>query len=360
MQVASRGTEECRLVAVWSFGPRAYGILAISSILAGCGGATAGSAQSPGVLPLNGADARSVSSVSVTRNGEMARSSTVRGARSWMAPGAAGERLIYAGGDEVSYVFNPSGKVVGQIAETSNGTCSDQGGNVFFTQVQNIVEYAHGGTTPIGNYGAPGTAYSCSIDPTTGDLASVVFRLSGGDEIVVWRTPGSPLEIYRDKNLSSMLYCAYDSSGNLYVDGYNGSTFALAELPAGGTSLQDISVNINIPAADQVQWDGQYLAIETKDNTALYQLQVSGSAATLVNTVTFTGVGHRATQSWIQNGTIAIPTGPVNVRAIEIIFWRYPAGGYPIKTFKGFDESHHAMVDGVTFSNPPSQSKHSL
>ena len=98
---------------------------------------------------------------------------------SWMASDAGRQPLVYAGGDVASYVFSlRSGKVVGSIAETSFGTCSDSNGDVFFTQVKRIVEYAHGGLTPIASFAVPGTAFSCSVDATRGDLAAVVFCLS--------------------------------------------------------------------------------------------------------------------------------------------------------------------------------------
>jgi hypothetical protein len=93
-------------------------------------------------------------------------------ARSWMDPDAYKHTLIYAGGDEASYVLRfPDGKL-GTIAQTSFGLCSDNGGDVFFTQVKRILEYAHGGKAPVATFAVDGSAYSCSVDPTTGDLAA--------------------------------------------------------------------------------------------------------------------------------------------------------------------------------------------
>ena len=45
-------------------------------------------------------------------------------------------------------------------------------------------------------------------------------------------------------------------SGCLFVDGSGKYQLALAELPAGGTSLIDISVSQSIGNPGQVQWDG--------------------------------------------------------------------------------------------------------
>jgi hypothetical protein len=276
--------------------------------------------------------------------------------RSWMAPGASKGTLVYAGGDAQSYVFSfPAGKLVGNIAGTSSGTCSDSQGDVFFTRVRSVVEFAHGGTTPIAIYNVPGNAYSCSVDPTTGNLAVVVFCLTGcGDDVDVFKGGATePPKVYGDPALSSMLFCAYDSQGNLYVDGYSGSRFALAELPAGSSSYTSITLSQSIQYGGQLQWDGQYVTVETTINPAIYQIAVAGSAGTVVGTVRLKGVGLRATQSWIGNGRVAVPTGPFTKRAIEIIFWKYPQGGEPTNSFEHFIGKGHQQVVGVTFSVSP-------
>src|SRR5579863_4497346 len=62
------------------------------------------------------------------------------------------------------------------------GLCSDASGNVWITdgKNQNIVEYAHGGTSAIGTVSDSGYApYACSVDPTTGNLAVSNHGASG-------------------------------------------------------------------------------------------------------------------------------------------------------------------------------------
>jgi hypothetical protein len=84
--------------------------------------------------------------------------------------------------DEVD-IYNANGKsnkLMGQITGFNEpyGMCADKSGNVYVTnmQAQNILEYAHGGTTAINTitdtYGDPG---GCSINPKTGDLAVTNF-----------------------------------------------------------------------------------------------------------------------------------------------------------------------------------------
>jgi hypothetical protein len=275
--------------------------------------------------------------------------------RSWMAPDAVHHTLIYVGGDEASYVFTTFGKLVGSIAQSSFGTCSDRNGDVFLTKVNGIVEYAHGGMTPIATFTVPGTAYSCSVDPTTGRLAAVVFCLSScsGDEVVILRAPGEPAIVHRDRKLHSLLFCAYDAAGNLFVDGYNGSQFGLSELPKGKASFANIALQSAIRFGAQVQWDGQNLTIETNVKPAIYRIQVSGTTGKVIGKTKLRGVGTRAAQSWIENGFVAVPTGPRTKRAIEVIFWNYPGGGKPAKRFRDFIGGGHQQIDGVTFSNLP-------
>ena len=271
-----------------------------------------------------------------------------------MDPAVAGRTLLYGAGDVSSYVFTTGGQVVGNIAEIALSTCSDRNGDVFFNKVNSIVEYAHGGTTPIASYPVPGTANSCSVDPITGDLAAVVFCISGcGDSLVVLTTPGKKPQSYTDSALPSLLYCAYDSSGNLYVDGNSGSQFGLAELPAGSTALRTISVNQNIQFAGQRQWDGQYLAVTTAIHPAVYQIQPTGSTASVVGMTSLDGVGPRSTQSWIYRNKIAVPNGVVRARSTDILFWKYPQGGKPIRKFEHFIGKGHAEITGVTVSYPP-------
>jgi hypothetical protein len=333
----------------WSISFRTIAASLAVTFLAACA-----SAQTQPAVPSGGSGMTGVRIPNSTPAEQRALLRGHAGRHSWMEPGVTGRTLFYAGGDESSYVFASSGKVVGQIAETSFGTCSDRNGDVFFTQVQQIVEYAHGATTPKAIFTAPGTVYACSVDPTTGNLAAVVFCLSGcGTEVSVWSTPGDPVANYSDANLSSLLYCAYDKSGNLYVDGYNGSIFGLAELPAAQTAFVNYTVSQNISFAAQIQWDGTYVAVETKDSPTIYQLQLYGSTATVVGQTTLSGIGTRATQSWIFGGKVAVPTAPGTRRAIEVLFWKYPGGGYPVRSFSGFIGKGHAMLDGVTLSKPP-------
>jgi len=269
------------------------------------------------------------------------------------APAAFNGTLIYAVGDESSFIFTfPHGKLVHRIPATGLSACSDHQGNVFVTQVESVAKYQHGAAKPVESYKFAGSVYSCSVNPKTHELAVVLFCIRGcSQEILIVRDHGRHKSRYHVSPLSSLLYCTYDDKGNLFVDGYNGMTFGLAELPRGAHRFIGISLDQQIKYPAQIQWDGQNLAIERRVYPLIYRVSVSGSQARVVGRTRFKGIGYRATQSWIENGTIAIPSAPYNKRPMEVFLYNYPAGGEPIKIIKGFIRGgNHAMVDGVTFS----------
>ncbi len=131
--------------------------------------------------------------------------------RSWMAPDVnlKNKDLLYFtnfyGSDILVFTY-PGGKPVGALmgvgALTGVGggecTSSTSNGNWWVTGADEILEFAHGGMTPI--YTLSGGAGSCAIDPTTGNLAAVA---SNG--IVIYKHARgrgkihtSPIEAYFD------------------------------------------------------------------------------------------------------------------------------------------------------------------
>ena len=113
-------------------------------------------------------------------------------------------------------------------------------------QKAGIVEYAHGGSSPVGylhdNELEDFHPSDCSIDPTTGDLAAT--NLDGIDVAVYRNARGKP------KNYSYVrltgFWCGYDGNGNLFVDFVrkrpgDKRTSYIAELPRGSSTFQKIS-----------------------------------------------------------------------------------------------------------------------
>jgi hypothetical protein len=315
-------------VSTSRFGRYALTSCAAAALLAGCGGSS-----SPPAVATLGAQARS-----------------------WMKPGTSSGDLIYAlGGCGGTCVLSyPARKLVGTLdvpASSITGDCSDSSGDVFISNGTSIVEYAHGGTTPIATLSLPGDeAIGCSVDPTTGNLA-VVFRGSGANIAVFPGARGTPT-VYYSKITS--FYCGYDNAGDLFVNGYSGEYFGFAELAKGSTGFLQLSISQSVGNPGQVQWDGKYITWETafESRTTVSRLAISGSSATIVGTSHF-DVLKNATQSWIDGKHIFIPY--VNHGHVlypdRIGVWKYPLGGKPAKNIENFGNYGKTVsFQGVTLS----------
>lgn len=221
-------TNEARKIS--KFGHYAFGAWVAIAILAGCGGsqtqfnpsgATRSVAQ-PGVNP------QSLLSPMLQRDGAMAAHPDH--SRSWMAPEAKRDNLLYisdVGTDDVDVYAYPKGVFLGTLTGFSGpeGECVDKTGDVFIANyaASSILEYAHGGTSPIATLNDPGyLPGGCSIDPTTGNLAVTNYLTTGagqGNVAIYKDAKGTPKAYHADPLILEMFFCGYDKAGNLFVDG---------------------------------------------------------------------------------------------------------------------------------------------
>jgi hypothetical protein len=258
--------------------------------------------------------------------------------RSWIAPNAKAQDLLYIsdlGANAVDVYSYPDLKLVGSLHGFGSvaGLCSDTAGTVFVVDEAGPVEvYAHGGSTPIRSLATSGAPYGCAVDPTTGNLA--LTQLSSYLYSAVWIYPkakGAPAK-YNDEQIDSTYFCGYDPNGNLIVDGWNRSAqIILVELPKHGKSLRIVNFGDGKSGTTPggVQWDGTYVAVADKGSGAIYRTSEGGKVA---QTVKLTD-GANVLQFWIAGSTLI---GPNAQSPGTVGFWRYPAGGAPTKTLKGF------------------------
>lgn len=156
---------------------------------------------------------------------------------SWMAKVDKSSPLFYvsdggASGTNDVYVYTmPRGVEVGKRVGTLTGftdpfgLCTDAAGDVWVTDygASDLVEYAHGGTTPIKTLltGSGQSVFGCAVNPKNGDLA-VATRASshrGGTGILIYKGASGQPTLHRDNNFQGMWYDGYDSSGHLFVIG---------------------------------------------------------------------------------------------------------------------------------------------
>jgi hypothetical protein len=331
------------------FAHYAVGVCAAIATLSGCGGSqispsgpTQGAAQS--VMT-----AQSLVSPFAQANGAMAVHPDP--SHSWMAPDAKRQNLLYISdiGTYDVYVYSyPKGALEGTLTGLSGpeGECVDKRGDIFIANfsTSSILEYAHGGTSPIANLSDPGYyPAGCSIDPTTGNLAvtNYVSTSNGQGNVVIYQgAKGNPKEAYADSVISEMGFCGYDDAGNLFVDGStSGNAFAFAELPSGGTSLKNISLNRSIGLPGGVQWDGAHVAVGDRKTNVIHQFTISGTKGQEAGTTPLTGASD-VDQFWIE-GPNVVGSDP---GAANAMFWNYPAGGSATKTVAGLHEPIGATV----------------
>lgn len=322
------------------FSRNVLGVGVAAVMLAGCGGQTA---------------------TSVVPSATTAQGSTRETSHSWMKRGSTSGNLLYAtdGKDNVLVFSYPQGHLVGALKDVAKpwGACSDSQGNVFITNRKpyQIVEYAHGGTTPINVLSVGEFPQTCAVDPTTDNLA--VPQIDSVD--VFANEQGSP-QMYTETG-GNFWSCTYDDDGNLFLDGeYYGSGRHLFELPSGSNSFTLLTLNGPVDWLYGLQWDGKYLALDDFYDTSnlVYQVQVSGSNANIVGSTTLEQAVMYPGPAWIEGKSIVAPiwvTTKDGQTPADIDVWRYPAGGKPTSTLPRKDFHSVAKVLGVTVSVAPSK-----
>jgi hypothetical protein len=301
-----------------------------AAVLTGCGGV-----QAPGALPGGVTAPSRVHGASGPSGGDLLYALSYKGGR-----GSTLHAFTYPGGQQVGIQhINASGKL-----------CSNTNGNIFLLRYEAIDEYAHGGKHPIATFAdSYYDPVDCSVDPNTGNLAvaNESHEAAPGNVAVYQNATTSPTS-YTDPQLYYYLSCGYDDNGNLFVVGTTHSnTEVLAELPKGSNTFTNITVNKDFYISSFVQWDGQYLALESWDHRHIYRVSISGSTGTVVHEVPLRNTFGGISGAWIQGNVVALTGRHVGL-------WHYPKGGKPFQTFTPNSRALH--YDGVTVSVAPSHS----
>ena len=307
----------------------AFGFCVAAALLAGCGGSQP-SIRAPSTLAQN---------ASVVTHG---------------AHGQAAKRdLIYAAtGNNVYILTYPAGKFVGALNVNGYTLCSDRDGDVFVPEpaTDQILEYAHGVTTPFKVLSDEAQPLDCAVDKKTGDRA-VTNEASGQGTIAVFPKAEEPAQYFGDPAMDIFGQCGYDSHGNLFADGIgNGNIFA--ELPEGSGTFRNFTMPDGLDAFGSVQWDGTYITLANPTTRKVYRLQVSGSRFKIAGIVRASGWQNAYEahwpyiQTWLRNGAFVAQS---KGETAEIGIWPYPVGGRAKRVIGNF-ESSSADLYGVTIS----------
>ena len=243
--------------------------------------------------------------------------------------------VIYPVGGDVA-IYTMSGKLytpefIGPLNQPQ-AACADKVGHVFITVAgsSQIIEYNHGGTTPVATLNDPGEyPASCSADPKSGRLAVTNYLAAGGGRgsvSVYENARGSP-KIYADDRILQYGFCAYDSNSDLFIDGFKTlkKGFEFAELPYGSKVFKSINLGLHMKGwAGPLRWDGQDIAFADPRAHAIDRLD-NGRIVGSVPLKDYTG-----SDFFIEKGQIGtvlpVTRGPVS-------FWKYPEGGSRTRSF---------------------------
>jgi hypothetical protein len=273
------------------------------------------------------------------------------GQTSRIAPAAHSSDLLYVsdeGTNDVYVLSYPRERLRRTLTGFTDvaGECVDGAGDVFIVDsgASDIVEYAHGGSTPKATLLDPGyEPIDCAVDPTNGDLA--VTNISAGSSkpgnVVLYKSAkGKPKAYYVDPELAYPEFCAYDDSGDLYLDG--GRTlkkFQFAEMPSGHTTFINIKLNQRITAGAGVAWDGKHVEIEDMTTSTIFHFAIKGKRGMQVGVTPLVGA-KEVDLFWIQKSLVL----GADFGSSDVGVWSYPSGGPAKKVVTGFDMPVDAVI----------------
>jgi hypothetical protein len=267
-----------------------------------------------------------------------------------------------SGGGEVYMLSYPQGQLLGTLTGVSRpplDLCADKAGNVWVTTIRlgryaPLYEFAHGATTPTKMLNDPGDPGSCSVDPTTGDVAVAnydnPYSGRGAGNVAIFHKGRPPAKIYTDKDIQSFGSCSYDDRGGLLVAAEdNLDQNVLAALAPGGKSFSELTLDKTLSTLGPVQWDGRYFAVGYRSPRTVFQVAVSGSAAKVVKVIRLIYQHNKIDgQFWIQRKTIVAIVGPLERGNSAIGFWQYPTGGKATQLVRRL--SANMYLTGLTVS----------
>lgn len=276
---------------------------------------------------------------------------------SWMNRGVKDRDLLYvtnAGGATVSVFRYWQRTLVGKLTgfDKPMGDCADAAGHVYITDAKGkIVEYAHGGTSPIKTlHDAPYAPWACSVSPTNGDLAvanSSDERNKGGSIAIYPGGDGAPVILRGTRKGDLFTGCAYDDRGDL---------LAMAQYLSGGLSYYDFYYlprkaeqleRIRLPELGQgnsqsgtigaIVWDGKYWVVGAVANHLyLYSIAVKARLVQQLSLIAGNVGAIAVYRRSFPDGRATQFVGGVNSTQgrSAVYYWRYPGGGEAIHAIR--------------------------
>lgn len=269
--------------------------------------------------------------------------------------GSTGPQIYVAENNQTVQIYSYLGGThVGKLNGFGwvSGDCADTKGDIFALDYgkSRILEYAPGNSAPIDVLSDAGYApQGCSVDPTTGNLAVTNMYAtnytSGTIAIYALANHGNVPKLLTDPAIFTPRYCGYDSSGNLYINGYTtSSNIRYDVLAAGSAKFANLTIDREIYEPGGIQWDGRYLAIGDQYTKLIYQFNIVGDVGTEVGSTSLGGLKYELNQFWIEGSNIVA----VSSEDGKVGIWKYPKGGRALKIIH---QRHYGPL-GVAVSSP--------
>jgi hypothetical protein len=261
---------------------------------------------------------------------------------SWTLPEAPSENLLYVANFSNVVIFSyPSGKVVGQLKgfDANASECVDVQGDVYVTNFDPpaLYEYAHGGSKRIATYklkqhGAVG----CSYDVTTGNLAVIGV----GSTVDIFAPGATKPSMVLDSGLFFDGGCAYDSSGDLFVDGAQtpSGPAAVVVLPNGSSTFSAVTLNDSFDGESDMHWDGTYLDLVAFNEKTVLRFSISGDSGVVAGKVNLKRA-YSVNHFFIDDSTLIMSNWGYHrgLQTKAVLFYNYPGGGAPTFKLSGDD-----------------------
>ncbi len=269
--------------------------------------------------------------------------------RSWMNRDAASSALLYLSDDSTYdvYVYSwPQLSLVGTLTgfDGPSGECLGSGGNVWIvnTYASQLIEYAHGGTTPIATLNDAGEyPLSCAVDKKNGQLAAGNIESTSGGAGSVTLYPGASGDGTNYPDANVYIHAVGYDHGTLFVDGGSGSGYFSLQSFKKGTFAPITIIGGTIGIAGGLQDADGSLTIgdqlATSGSPVIYQMSKSGA----IHGSTPLASGGGCVQYFIKGNKVICP----NPNERNLLVYPYPAGGTAVKTITGsFSDPYAAVI----------------
>ncbi|HET6275332.1 MAG TPA: hypothetical protein VFE16_05255, partial [Candidatus Cybelea sp.] len=273
--------------------------------------------------------------------------------KSWVSPDVKkAPRLLFVsddGTDDV-YIFTmPAMTLKGTLTGFAEpqGMCTDKSGNVWIvnTETSQVFQYSRAGTFLRSVSVGPYLPAGCAVNKANGDLAvtNLIGTIGGSGNVEIFADGSSSGTEIVNPNQSYYYFPAYDTVGNLYVDGFTSDESSiLSKCAPGSGTCSTLSVSggsIFLPGG--LNWDQVHNQLVVGDQSCndeeascLYAMTISGSTATIAGSNPLNDYDGGGCD--VDQGTLAPRAsyfaGPCLSRGSgsnAVARWLLPAGGTP-------------------------------